>query len=96
MIQIGIEYPLFMKMQMTTRHEISDSTTLADLKMEIFEQVWDVFGKIYTGKSKKHGEPGEIHLSFEKVDIIDTADLKKYAAPNICFHAVFGSKMNAK
>ncbi|NGX47753.1 MAG: hypothetical protein K1000chlam3_01136 [Chlamydiae bacterium] len=42
-MKISIQYPLLMKMKTTTNHAISDSTTLEDLKKEIFEQVWDVY-----------------------------------------------------
>ena len=88
-MKIEVKYPLILKMQITTRHSIEDSTTLDQLKGKILDQVWSVYFKTNPDGYEKHGKIEEIQLSFEGKVISSDTDFTANLAPGRVFEAEF-------
>ncbi len=86
---INVTYPLMkMELHLETEHQISSDTTLNEIQVEIFEQVWTK-ALAFFGPTIPHGAPEQVVLSVDGVEILDSSSLKAAAIQGKAFTAVF-------
>ncbi|MES2273375.1 MAG: hypothetical protein V4487_04215 [Chlamydiota bacterium] len=87
-MKITIEYPQVMKMIMTSSIEVSDSSTLSDVKDRVLKSFWEIFQSIYP-KSNIHGSKEDVILKDKEITISNDTELKERLGKTSSFQAVF-------
>jgi hypothetical protein len=77
-MKITIDYPQVMKMQMSTTIEVSNSTTLQEIKTIILKSFWDYFTTVFQTKVTIHGTIKDISLKSRDIEIVSEIDLQHY------------------
>lgn len=80
-MEITVEYPLVMKMKITTVLEVTESTTLSDLIKMIADDFFQYYPNLVSQK--------KITLFFKEIEITTEKKLKEYLKPYALFQAVF-------
>jgi Zn-dependent M16 (insulinase) family peptidase len=88
MMQVTIQYPEVMKMVLFSTIQISECTTLQEVKEKIFASFWETFTKEFP-RGKIHGSVDQVKLKVKNVKIKTDQELKEHLAKTSTFQAVF-------